>query len=607
LSTGARAGANPRLPGGQVCLSWEIVVTLGEVFRPSVVRNLAGPRAFGRGAGYFEDSRVEPEAGGELRVRAAVRGSVPYEVELWVDDAAPAWSCTCPAAEDGSFCKHCVAVALSFDQDAPEAGDDVPGPQLRAAPSLPEDHLADYVAGLPSERLVELVLEQAESDWRLRERLVAETRASRGEGPALGTWRKRIDVAFAPYDDFVDYREAAGWANEVDEVIGALEDLCDAGHTDAVAPLAEHAHRRADEAIQYVDDSDGWLAGISERLSDLHLRACAEGSPDPVALARRLVDLELTSELDGFHRAAATYAEVLTDVGLDEYRRLVEPRWDKIAAETDTGDWSSERFRIREAMIGLALASDDPDEMIAVRSRDLRTPDDHLEIAGSLEAAGRSDEALDWAQRGLDAFADRPWHTPPLREFTAELLRHRGDRDGAVRLFWDAFERSPSLPAYRRLLDEAGDDTAAWRQRSIDTLRSRVAESDPDDRAARSLLSSATAMVLVEILAHEGDIDAAWDAATDHGCDDRMWLTLARARESTNPLDAIGVYEREALAQIDRKRNDAYRTAVDLMARIQRLADSAGRPERFEALLTRVRTEHKAKRNLKALLDQKPW
>jgi uncharacterized Zn finger protein len=60
-------------------------------------------------------------------------------------------------------------------------------------------------------------------------------------------------------------------------------------------------------------------------------------------------------------------------------------------------------------------------------------------------------------------------------------------------------------------------------------------------------------------------------------------------------------------AQIDRKRNDAYRSAVELMARIRRLADTAGEPERFHALLTRVRTEHKAKRNLKALLDQKPW
>jgi hypothetical protein len=86
------------------------------------------------------------------------------------------------------------------------------------------------------------------------------------------------------------------------------------------------------------------LTGISDRLSDLHLRACAEGSPDPVALARRLVELELTSDLDGFHRAAATYTEVLGDAGLDEYRRIVESRWEKVAAAEDTSDWSTERF-----------------------------------------------------------------------------------------------------------------------------------------------------------------------------------------------------------------------------------------------------------------------
>lgn len=580
--------------------------SLGEFFRTTVIKDLAGPRAFARGVGYFEDGRVEPQAGGELRIRATVRGSVPYRVELWVGDGEPAWSCTCPAAEDGSFCKHCVAVALVIDRDAP-VGDEVERPHLRAIPSQPESDLAGYVAGLRHQRLVELVLDQIELDWRLRERLAAEARAARGEGPELGSWHKRVDVAFAPYDDFVDYREAAGWARDVDDVIDALEELCDAGHPDAVAVLAEHAHRRADEAVQYVDDSDGWLTGVSERLSDLHLRACADGSPDPVALAGRLVDLELTSELDGFHRAAATYAEVLAEAGLDEYRRIIEPRWEKVTARDDTDGWSTERFRLREAMIGLALASGDPDEMIAVRSRDLRTPDDYLEIARALEAGGRAGEALDWAQRGLAALADRSWQTSPLRELTAELLRQRGDHPAAVELFWDAFERSPSVETYRRLLDEAGDDAPAWRQRSIDTLRSRVAETTAHDRTARSWPGPAPASALVEILAHEGATDAAWEAATNHGCDDRMWLTLARARESTHPLDAIDVYEREVFTQIDRKRNDAYRSAVELMARIRRLADTAGEPERFHTLLTRVRIEHKAKRNLKALLDQKPW
>jgi hypothetical protein len=258
-------------------------------------------------------------------------------------------------------------------------------------------------------------------------------------------------------------------------------------------------------------------------------------------------------------------------------------------------------------MIGVALASGNPDEMTAVRSRDLRTPDDYLEIARSLKAADRVDEALDWARRGLDTFTDRPWHTPPLREFTAEVLRNRDDRHGAVKLFWDAFEQPPSLAAYRRLLDEAGDDAPTWRQHSLEALRALVARTAPHDQVGNSRPSNTPAAALVEVLAHEGDIGAAWEAATNHGCNDQMWLTLARARESTHPMDAIGVYELEVLAQIDRKRNDAYRAAVDMMARIQRLADTAGQPDRFHTLLTRVRTEHKAKRNLKALLDQKRW
>jgi hypothetical protein len=73
--------------------------------------------------------------------------------------------------------------------------------------------------------------------------------------------------------------------------------------------------------VQYIDDSDDWLTDISTRLSDLHLEACAIAKPDGVGL----VDLELTSELDGFHRAAATYAEVLGAAGLAEYRSALEP------------------------------------------------------------------------------------------------------------------------------------------------------------------------------------------------------------------------------------------------------------------------------------------
>ena len=46
------------------------------------------------------------------------------------------------------------------------------------------------------------------------------------------------------------------------------------------------------------------------------------------ALSQRgLADLELSSELDTFHRAAATYTDVLGPDGIAAYRRIVEPRW----------------------------------------------------------------------------------------------------------------------------------------------------------------------------------------------------------------------------------------------------------------------------------------
>lgn len=588
-----------------------VVTSLGEIFSSATVRDLAGPQSYARGVAYLAEGRVIPEAGGELRVRATVQGTVPYVVELWADENGPGWTCTCPAAADGAFCKHCVAVACLYDDvldDETASGDS--GADVIALPhvepSVSGVDLAGFASALPHERLVEIVLAQVGSDWRLRERLAAEARAARGEGPDLDTWRRRVDAAFAPYDNFVDYREAAGWAREVDDVLDALDDLCDAGEPDAVAVLAEHAHRCADAAIQYVDDSDGWLTGISDRLSDLHLRACDEGDADPIALARRLADLELTSELDGFHRAAATYAEVLGEAGIAEYRRLVEPRWRQ--AVTGDGEWSTGRFRVREAMIGVALAGGDPDDLIEVRRHDLRVPDDYLEIARTLHDAGRTDEAIEWARQGLDAFADRAWQTPPLRAFLSERLRAHGDTAGAVDLYWEAYEHRPTLESYRRLQAECPvDDTERWRSRCIESLHFRIADSSGDVAQDRAGQRAAVPQVLVEILAHEGDVDAAWQAATDHGCDDRMWLVLARARERAHPLDAIGVYEREVFAQIDRKKNDAYRAAVDLMARIERLASVAGHPERFLDVLTRVRIQHKAKRNLKTLLDNRGW
>jgi hypothetical protein len=565
---------------------------------------LAGPASFARGVAYYREDRVELGAVGSDGVQAVVRGSLPYHVELRADGGGAVWSCSCPVGADGAFCKHCVAVALAVG-----SGEEVARPPSRRAPPADggEATLRSYLGTLSSDRLVDIVLDQAGSDWRLRERLAARAAAVAGSGIDEPSWRKRITSAFRARGGFIPYREAADWAAGVGELIDGLEDLLEAGHAEAAAGLAERAHRRADKAIDSIDDSAGWLSGISERLGRLHQRACEVCRPDPVGLARRLVDLELTSELDGFHRAAARYAGVLGPAGIAEYRRLLEPRWRSLAPTSEP--WSSERFRVQEAMIGVALATGDPDELIAVKQGDLGAPDDYQEIAESLRDAGRIDDAVDWARRGLRAFGDRPWQVPPLRELLAAVLRGRGDAGGAVGLFWDAFVAHPSLGAYRRLLSEATAVASPvdWKVRALVALRARVAEHREADRFGHSLPATAPATALVEILLYEGDVAAAWEAAAEHGCDQRLWLTLARAREATHPLDAVAVYEREALAQIETKKNDGYRRAVDHLSRIRHLAAAGGEPDRFDHLVARVRSEHRPKRNLMALLDQQGW
>ncbi len=602
------------------------VGSLTELFDAATVARLAGPRAYQRGAEYLIDRRVESADARGGRLKATVRGTMPYSVELWADRGKPRWSCTCPAADDGSFCKHCVATALSLAPDdypsvlaVVAAGGGSSGPVFDGgSESGTGEELADFVKGLAPERLAEIVLDQADSDWRLRQRLLAEARAARGAGPDLAEWRRRIDGAFADRDfmshGFVTYQDAHGWAAGIDDVIDGLEDLCDAGHHHAVARLCEHAHRRADKAIDYVDDSDGWLSGFSLRLSELHLRACEAGRPDPVELAGRLLELELTSELDGFHRSAASHAGVLGESGLTAFRKGLEPRLERISPEADR--WSGGAFAVEQALVGWALGTGDPDTLIEAHRRDRILPDDVLEIAQTLDRAGRGEEAIAWARHGLAESGSRSWQVRELRDFLARTLRDRGEEKDAVLLFWDAFVSSPSLSSYRRLLDEGADED--WLTRCRNELRSsltRIAnETGPGGLATPAAAFAPmppavpdAAVALVDILLFEGLDDDAWDVANDYGCRSQTWLTLAWARQESRPLDAIAVYEAAALAIIDRKKASQYQSAVDLMVRVRRLADSAGRPRRFASLLERVRTEHKAKRKLKSLLDAQGW
>lgn len=145
---------------------------------PAAVTKIAGPRSYARGLAYHADDRVELRSIDDTRAEAMVRGTMPYNVALWVEDGQLAWSCSCPVGEDGDLCKHCVAVACAVVEGAPVATR--PSKKQTKQAARPQVDLQAYVDALDPAELAALVMEQVESDWKLRERLVARAAAASG-------------------------------------------------------------------------------------------------------------------------------------------------------------------------------------------------------------------------------------------------------------------------------------------------------------------------------------------------------------------------------------------------------------------------------------------
>ncbi len=565
-------------------------------FGPEALRALAWGRSFERGHGYAVDGRVKRLKVGCDELSATVRGAEAYRVRLWLDDGEPQFSCTCPVAADGLFCKHCVAVGLAaFDAEL--------GGGAAGAP--PDAGLRDYLEGLEMSRLVDLLLEQAAEDEFLRGRLELQAAAAQGvggSGARVAGYRQVIHDVIWPAD-FIGYRSMYDYSRGIDELIDSLDKLLQDGLAAEAVDLCEHALVCLEDALGSVDDSSGHMADIRDRLVALHHEACLRAHPDPVALAERLFEWETHSDWEIFLGAAAIYADVLGETGLAAYRRRADEAWAQTPtlAPGDESIHSTRRFTITYVMRTLAELDGDLDGLIAVKERDLSSPYHFVEIAELCAAAGRHDDALTWAERGLAAYPD--CNDTRLLDVLADEYERHGRGADAVLLMWSLLERRPVLDSYQRLKVRAAraGQWDVWRERALDRLRERPCAPDfglgwPADRSE-----------VVGALLWEGAADAAWDEAVAGGCTASLWMALARARATDHPADALPIYERQVEGSIAARNARGYEDAVAGLHTIRDLLARLERSDEFPARVAAVRTAHKQKRNLMKLLDAAEW
>ena len=478
------------------------------------------------------------------------------------------------------------------------------------------DQLRSHLSSLSADELVDVLVAEAARDDDLRDRLLIDAAKRGADAVDLKSFQRSLNAAIF---DLAESRyggeyTSGQWAYGVNEVIRRLAELLAAGQAPAVVSLAEFGLDALVEVMERADDSDGYIADLVADLERLHHDACLAARPDPVELAGRLFAREVDGHWDVFVDSVSRYADVLGREGVARFRELAEQRWATVPA-AGPGDKDAERwganYRITRVMERLAELAGDVDALVAVKSRDLSMPYDWLEVAEVYAEAGRHSEALDRAKRGVAAFPEH--HDPRLDEFLCEEYERAGRHSDAVDLAWRRFQARPELATYQRLVDHAVK-AGVWTERRPDavaTLRATVRKpaSPPAVPPRRFGVAPEPlgATNLVEVLLWEGDHAGAWQEAVEAGVPHRVWMRLAAVREDEHPEDAIPIFQREVERLIETKNNRGYADAVALIGHIGSLFDKAGSPNDFAAYAARVRTAHKAKRNLSKLLDGKRW
>ena len=302
-----------------------------------------------------------------------------------------------------------------------------------------------------------------------------------------------------------------------------------------------------------------------------------------------------------------TYADVLGERGLAEYRKLAEKEWEEVPVlgpdREDRPRYYGKREILADIMQTLAYRSGDIEALVAIKSKDLSNSFAYLEIAHLYKQQGDEEKALEWAEEGAWIFPGGGH--PDLRRFLADEYRDRGRHEEAMDLIWKEFAGRPRLDGYQDLKAHA-DRAGAWEQwrgKALAFVREDIAREKKESKQSY-LPYTEDHSKLVEIMLWEGNVEDAWCEAKVGGCSDGLWLELASLREEDHPEDSIAIYQERIEPLVNRTNNKSYERAYKLILKVRTLLRRLGRQAEFDEYVELLRLAYKRKRNFMKLLDE---
>jgi uncharacterized Zn finger protein len=567
-----------------------------------ILRELADGGSFSRGQTYYRQGRVRSLEQDGDHISATVEGTEIYDVELWVEDDELCGECDCPVGMDGWFCKHCVAVGLTWLNTPVQSKT---GTQKSGNGTK---EIQRYLEQQEKATLVQLILDRVAKDREWQETLALKAATTNPKGIDIKPFEKALKDAIATRG-YIEYGEARTYAKKIQKVVDSLEELVNLGKAQAVMELCETAVSMLQKVS--IDDSNGYLGETLANIQALHLAACRIAKPTPTVLAERLFDLEMQDQYETFYHASETYGELLGKKGNEHYRELVKLTWQKLPElkPSDHRSYTTDtrRWRLTNMMESIARQTGDVDALVAIKAKDLSQPYHYLTIAELYRDAGKIDQAIQWAEDGLKAFsqyADRR-----LREFLIAQYQKQKRFENAIAIAWQMFTEAPRVDTYQTLKQaaEAGKQWQQKREEALDHIRQRMEKAhQTTQRIYGGFPNYMDRSLLVEIFLWEGEVEQAWLEAKTHGCSEGLWLRLAEKRQKDHPEDALSVYMQRIEPLIQQTNNSAYAEAVKLIKKVKDLMLRLKLEPQLAQYLAHLQKTYKSKRNfIKLLSDNK--
>ncbi|HIK29224.1 MAG: hypothetical protein N3E45_14830 [Oscillatoriaceae bacterium SKW80] len=455
--------------------------------------------------------------------------------------------------------------------------------------------LRAYLEQQEKSELIELILERAKNDTAWRDYLLMKAASSRPQGIDITVFLNSIDNALHA-DSVASSTPAKDYKERVEMVINAIATLLEKGHAHHVIELTEYALESLQEAKKSVATCNGFAGEIATQLQALHHKACKIASPDPEYLARRIFGWEFKKGYQHLDKALTLYADLLGYEGIATYRDLVQTEWERLhSSDSSEHKCEEKRALLSRLMHNLAQISGDIEAIVALKSKDLSSSQNYLEIAEIYSNANQADKALEWAERGLKAFPDCP--EPKLVEFLVEEYRKRERLSEALALIWLAFEKAPVekiFAAYQNLKNQALklEQWEKLQEKAIAYVRQQIAEAKLADHST-----------LVQIFLWENEIESAWQEAKNGKVSKEIWWQVAEKWGAEHPEEILQIYQSEIESAIARKTNESYAEASQMLEKMRDLMLKINRENEFNVYLNEIRKNHKNKRNFIKLIS----